>query len=136
MSENTNAQIMPMLQVDSVDQARAFYVDVLGFDHYMGIVAEDGQLDFVSVHLGGGKIMLTRAEKPLNGATPPVQLYFQVADVNAYHETIKAKGIEVSPLEDMWWGDRLFIVTDPSGYKLWFYQTVAEPAPPEGMKIV
>jgi hypothetical protein len=25
---------------------------------------------------------------------------------------------------------------DPCGYQIWFYQTTAEPKPPEGMKIV
>jgi hypothetical protein len=33
-----NAQLMPMISVDSVDQARAFYVDKLGFGHMMGML--------------------------------------------------------------------------------------------------
>jgi hypothetical protein len=32
--------------------------------------------------------------------------------------------------------DRTFKIQDPYGYQLWFYQTVAEPKPPQGAKIV
>jgi nitrate reductase NapE component len=27
-------------------------------------------------------------------------------------------------------------VTDPYGYQVWFYQTVAEPKPPKGTKVI
>lgn len=39
-------------------------------------------------------------------------------------------------LTTQWWGNRTFKVMDPYGYELWFYQTVGEPKPPQGAKIV
>src|SRR5882672_11743331 len=92
-----NAQVMPMISVDSVDHARAFYVDKLGFGHMMGMLGKDGQMDFCTVTLGGGKVMLTRPPERIegNGLTStkrPVEIYFEVNDVNAYHDQVKGNG--------------------------------------------
>lgn len=137
-----NAQLMPMISVDSVDQARSFYIDQLGFGHMMGMLGKDGQLDFCTVTLGGAKIMLMRPQQSSEGtrATPykrPVEIYLEVRDVDAYHKQLVAKGIKItSPVTDQWWGDRTFTVMDPFGYQIWFYQTVGEPIPPKGAKLI
>jgi PhnB protein len=137
-----NAQLMPMISVDSVDHARSFYVEKLGFSHLMGVLGKDGQLDFCTVTSRGAKIMLMRAQKPGNGTEAtaskrPVEIYLEVSDVNGYHDELAAKGIEVTnSLTDQWWGDRTFTVMDPFGYQIWFFQTVADPIPPKGAKLV
>jgi PhnB protein len=137
-----NAQIMPMISVDSVDEAREFYVEKLGFEHMMGMLGKDGRLDFCTVILGGAKIMFMRPQEKMDGAGAtsskrPVEIYTQVADVNAHYDRLKKNKVKInSPLTDQWWGDRTFTVIDPFGYQIWFYQTVGEPQPPEGAKIV
>lgn len=137
-----NAQLMPMISVDSVEQARAFYVEKLGFGHMMGMLGKDGQLDFCTVVLGGGKVMLTRPQEEMEDASAtttkrPVEIYFEVEDVNAYHDQTRKRGVRItSTLTDQWWGDRTFTVMDPFGYQIWFYQTIGEPRPPQGAKIV
>ncbi len=137
-----NAQLMPMISVDSVDQARAFYVEKLGFGHLMGMLGKDGQLDFCTVTLGGAKVMLMRPQQRMEGtgatsSKRAVELYLEVDDVDSYHDQVKKGGIKVTtPLTDQWWGDRTFTVLDPFGYQIWFYQTVGEPKPPQGAKIV
>ena len=137
-----NAQLMPMISVDSVENARAFYVEKLGFGHMMGMLGKDGRLDFCTVVLGGGKVMLSRPQGQLEGTAPtsskrPVEIYFEVEDVNAYHDQVRKQGVRTtSPLTDQWWGDRTFTVMDPFGYQIWFYQTTGEPAPPQGAKLV
>ena len=137
-----NARLMPMISVNSVDQARAFYVDKLGFSHMMGMLGKDGQLDFCSVALGGASVMLMRPQEPVNGTEATtskraVELYLEVSDVDQYHDTLKSRGVSVStPLTDQWWGDRTFTVMDPFGYQIWFFQNVGEPKPPQGAKIV
>ncbi len=55
-----NAQLMAMIYVDSVEDARAYYVEKLGFSHVMGMLGKDGQLDFCTVSLGGARVMLMR----------------------------------------------------------------------------
>jgi PhnB protein len=137
-----NAQVMPMITVDSVDQARGFYVEKLGFNHMMGMVGKDGQLDFCTVTLGGAKVMLMRAQEKTNGTNPtaskrPVEIYLEVGDVDAYHAQVKKSGVGITaPLTDQWWGDRTFTVMDPFGYQVWFYQSMGEPKPPKGAKII
>lgn len=136
------AQLMAMIYVDSVDDARAYYVDRLGFTHVMGMLGKDGRLDFCTVSLGGARIMLMRPTEGMTGTGPtttprPVELYLEVADVDAHHAQVKAHNISPSaPLTDQWWGDRTFTVRDPYGYQIWFYQTVAEAKLPAGAKVV
>ena len=137
-----NAQLMPMISVDSVDQAKAFYVDKLGFTHQMGVLGKDGQLDFCSIALAGAKVMLMRPQQKMEGtgttsSKRPVEIYLEVEDVDVYHDQLKKKGVKItSPLTDQWWGDRTFTVMDSFGYQIWFYQHVGEPIPPKGVKIV
>lgn len=137
-----NAQLMVMIYVESVEQARSFYVDKLGFTHMMGMLGKDGQLDFCTVSLGGARIMLMRPVEGLTGTNAtnekrPVELYMQVADVEAYFEQVsKQKARATTPLTEQWWGDRTFTIQDPFGYQIWFYQNVAEPKLPAGAKVV
>ena len=135
-------QIMPIITVDSVDRVRDFYVEKLGFDHVMGVLGKDGQLDFVTIVMGGARVMFSRPRDlplapPSSGAKQAVALYLEVADVQAYHDLLKKKGVKISDdLVHQWWGDRTFKIMDPCGYEIWFYQTVGEPRPPQGTKIV
>jgi PhnB protein len=139
---NSNAQLMAMIYVDSVEQARTFYVEKLGFTHMMGMLGKDGQLDFCTVSLGGARIMLMRPAEGMTGTKAttekrPVELYMEVADVDAYFEQLKKQKVKATtPLTEQWWGDRTFTIQDPFGYTVWFYQSVAEPKLPTGAKVV
>jgi uncharacterized glyoxalase superfamily protein PhnB len=137
---NVVGQVMPIIAVESVDAVRDFYVDKLGFQHVMGMVGKDGQLDFVTVILGGARVMFSRAMNGNSQSRPgkqPVEIYLQVDDVDAYHTRMKKNGVKISdPLTLQWWGDRTFKVLDPNGYEIWFYTNVAEPKPPQGAKLV
>ena len=135
-------QVMPIINVESVDKARNFYVETLGFDHVMGVLGKDGQLDFVSVVMGGARLMFARPQDAGTAANSgvkkqPVQIYLEVADIDAYHSRLKKDGVKITEgLTTQWWGDKTFKVMDPYGYEVWFYQTVSEPKPPPGTKIV
>ncbi len=137
---NAARQVMPMIAVESVDAVRDFYVDKLGFSHVMGMVGKDGQLDFVTVVLGGARLMFSRApggEAHRRSGKQPVEVYFEVENVEAYHNRVNKNGVKISdPLTVQWWGDRTFKVLDPNGYEIWFYTHVAEPKPPQGAKLV
>ncbi|HEY4360009.1 MAG TPA: VOC family protein [Bryobacteraceae bacterium] len=137
-----NAQLMAMIYVDSVDTARAYYVDKLAFTHVMGMLGKDGQLDFCTVTLGGARIMLMRPAEGIAGTSAtthkrPVELYLEVEDVEVYHGELKQRKIQpTSPLTEQWWGDRTFTIQDPYGYQIWFYQNIGEPKLPAGAKVV
>jgi PhnB protein len=139
VSQTVSGRVMPIIAVGSVDDVRNFYVDRLGFEHAMGMVGKDGQLDFCTVVLGQARVMFMRVPggtRP-SGGKQPVEIYLEVDDVDALHNRLKKKGVAISdPLTLQWWGDRTFKVLDPNGYEIWFYTNVAEPRPPQGMKIV
>src|SRR5262245_56802683 len=108
---------MPIIGVGSVDATRNFYVDRLGFSHVMGMIGKDGQLDFCTVVLGEARILLMRA--PGAESAPvgkqPVEIYLEVADVDALHTTLRKSGVAISDaLTLQWWGDRTFKVMDPN----------------------
>ncbi|MBS1715156.1 MAG: VOC family protein [Armatimonadetes bacterium] len=126
---------MPIVSVTSVDDTRDFYVEKLGFDHLMAVVGNDGLLEFCTVLMEGGRLMFNRASEETPGI-PATQFYIQVSDVRTYRDRLTASGLDPTPLEDMWWGDRVTIVEDNNGIKLWFYQQVGDVVPPVGMKIV
>lgn len=135
------SSIMPMIAVTSVDETRAFYVDKLGFEHRMAVVGKDGALDFCNLVLGETSVMFTRPGPDLDAGRltggQPVELYIPVDDVDAFHREVAGKDVRVDePLTDQWWGDRTFKLTDPNGYRIWFFTTVGEPVPPPGTKIV
>ena len=137
----SNAELMAMIYVDSVEQAREYYVDKLGFTHMMGMLGKDGQMDFCTVTLGGARIMLMRAVEGLTGTNltsqkRPVELYLEVENIDGYFEQVKKNVKATTPLTDQWWGDRTFTIQDPFGYQVWFFQTVAELRIPPGAKIV
>lgn len=135
-------QVMPIITVESVDRARSFYIDTLGFEHVMGVLGKDGQLDFLTVVMGGGRLMFSRPHEKApvtktGAGKQPVEVYFEVADVESYCDKLKKKGVKITDaLAMQWWGDKTFKVMDPFGYEVWFYQTVGEPKPPQGAKIV
>jgi uncharacterized glyoxalase superfamily protein PhnB len=145
MSGEPKRGIMPIIAVASVEEVRDFYVAELGFQHVMGVVGEDGNLDFCTVARDGARIMFARAaDAPAAArrsgvvAKQPVELYLEVADVDEYHGQLREKkGVKITDgLTTQWWGDRTFKVSDPSGYEIWFYQAVSAPQPPEGANIV
>ena len=138
MNKAAPKALMPIIGVDSVDEVRNFYVDTLGFEHSMGVVGKDGQFDFVTLNKGGARMMFARLPGSAKAAPKqPVEIYLQVDDVDDYHEQLKKKKVRITDaLTNQWWGDRTFKILDPAGYEIWFYETVAEPRPPEGTKIV
>lgn len=146
MADETSAQVVPNIFVDSVETERSFYMERLGFDHMMGIVGKDGKLDFAMVRRDGAMIMLARPEENMEGTAErfptkrPLAIYISVRDVDAYHDELQKKGVRIlEPVKTQWWGDRNFAVQDPYGYRLWFYQTVQaweKVSPPPGVKVV
>jgi uncharacterized glyoxalase superfamily protein PhnB len=138
MTNAVQGRVMPIIAVPSVDDARSFYVNTLGFQHVMGMLGKDGQLDFCTVMLGAASIMFNRGGASTQpAAKQPVEIYLEVGDVDALHSALKKKGVAITdPLTLQWWGDRTFKVLDPNGYEIWFYTNVAEPKPPVGAKMV
>ncbi|QIP14999.1 bleomycin resistance family protein [Spirosoma aureum] len=106
------ANTVPILYSANVTRSLAYYIDVLGFDDkwewenpptFGGVVKNDVEIFFC-----------------LNGqGHPETWVCLVIDDVDAYYETIKAKGaLDVSPPERMPWNMREMFVKDPDGHIL------------------
>ena len=97
----------------------------LGFD----VVRSDDDISIVS--LEGFRITIINmrdedmfARDALGGEKGRgMYIYISVDDVDAMHKELTQKGIEpITQPKDWRWGNREFIVKDPDGYKLCFWQ--------------
>lgn len=139
MSDNVPqlAAVLPLRYVASVDAMRSFYLEKLGFEHMMGMVGADGQLDFAIVHFRGAGLMLSRPPTPEGLTRGPLEIYIAAADVDAQAAEVAARGVPFQhELTTQWWGDRNFSVLDPAGHVIWFWQTVGPVVPPPGVTMV
>jgi catechol 2,3-dioxygenase-like lactoylglutathione lyase family enzyme len=112
------------IPVTDVDRAKAFYTDQLGFvadiDH---VVSEE--LRFVQLTPPGSAcsicigLGLTDAEP---GSVRGMQMV--VADAHAAHDELAARGVEVSDVQVMSWGEFVFF-SDPDG-NAWALQALPD----------
>ncbi len=92
------------INAHDVDRATAFYRDVLGLPHLF----RAGQLSFFDC--GGVRLMLDKPEKP-EFDHPSSVIYFQVGDIQATHERIKAAGAKFE--------DKPHVIAQMPKYDLW-----------------
>jgi catechol 2,3-dioxygenase-like lactoylglutathione lyase family enzyme len=76
-------------------------------------------------------VPMSEAEPEFAGDAAPTgkgkgyYLYLQVSDADAKYAELKAAGIEPATAPRDWaWGNREFIVKDPDGFKMCFWQPV------------
>jgi catechol 2,3-dioxygenase-like lactoylglutathione lyase family enzyme len=106
------------LEVDSLHDSVEFYRDALGFS----LVSMNTQTDPPLATLRAGTLRLTLAEQPpaMGRRGRGVHFFFGVADVEAFHERLRAHGYEVAPPTDEGWGGRFVTIEDPDRYRLFF----------------
>jgi predicted enzyme related to lactoylglutathione lyase len=104
-----------LLRPTDPERSRAFYGEALGLAVYreFGEGPERGTVYF----LGGGFLELSgRSDTP---PAPGLQLWLQVADVEAAHEELTAHGVEVlRPPRREPWGLIEMWITDPDGLEI------------------
>lgn len=97
------------------ERSRTFYGEQLGLSVYreFGTGPERGTVYF----LGGGFLEVSgRSEAP---PSPAVRLWFQVDDVTAAHEELKANGVDIvrPPVKEPWGLVEMWIA-DPDGIRI------------------
>jgi predicted enzyme related to lactoylglutathione lyase len=100
--------------VSDVDRAKAFYADVAGFvaehDHQI-----DEQLRFVQLTPPGSACSIAIGSGLTDAAPGSVcGLQMVVADADAAHDELAARGVAVSDVQDFPWG-RFVYFNDPDG---------------------
>ncbi|MCU0634255.1 MAG: glyoxalase superfamily protein [Gemmatimonadaceae bacterium] len=111
--------VIPVLSVHDVDEACAWYKDVLGFDIGWSWGSPP---TIASVFRDGMEFNLG-----LRGESgPPTYsvVYVQMMGVTAYHEAVRGRGARISsPLRHQPYGMIDFEITDPSGNRITFGET-------------
>lgn len=128
--------LVPELEVTDAAASLAFYTQMLGFQ----IVYQRPEEGFAYLRLGTANLMLDQYDLGRSfdaGDTPMrrpfgrgLNLQIRVPDIAPLLATLAAHGIALHlPPEDRWYrrdnletGNRQFIVADPDGYLLRFYQ--------------
>lgn len=116
----------PSLTANDLQRSIAFYRDVLGF------VAgeewrEDGTLTGISLHAGAITFFLTQDDFAKGRERQKgVGMRFRCStaqDIGKLASEITARGgvLDQEP-KDMPWGERVFMISDPDGFKLTFVQ--------------
>lgn len=115
--------VSPSFTANDLQRSIAFYRDVLGFvvgDEWRG---ENGVLNGCELHAGSVVFVLTQDDFAKGRDRQKgigTRLHVSTAqDIDRLASEIKARGgtLDQEPA-DMPWGERLFMITDPDGFKL------------------
>lgn len=122
----------PYLVVDDAAGAIDFYRRAFGAEELFRMDAPDGKVGHASLRIGDSQIMLADVfpgspyAPPSQGGAPGSGLYVYVDDVDAvFQQAVDAGASVLSPLENMFWGDRWGRLVDPSGH-VWELATHVE----------
>jgi catechol 2,3-dioxygenase-like lactoylglutathione lyase family enzyme len=111
--------------VSDVDRAKAFYTDKAGFnaDHDHRVSDE---LRFVQLTPPGSACSIAIGEGIMETEPGSVQgLQLVVSDIEAAHDQLVERGIDVSDVQDFPWG-RFVFFRDPDGNG-WAVQQIVQP---------
>jgi uncharacterized glyoxalase superfamily protein PhnB len=115
--------VAPYLTVDGAMKAAEFYQRAFGAELAAAHPVDDkGRTMHVHLYINGGSVMLTDAY-PEHGhpyqAPSGFNLTLEVEDIDAWWKrAIEAGAQSVTPVAEMFWGDRWGQLRDPSGV-LW-----------------
>ena len=128
-------RLIPELLVSDIAASLRFYFDVLGFT----ILYERPEECFAHLDREGARIILEQPVGRTFLAGPlrhpyglGMNLQIQVADVDALYATVQtADALVILPIEESWYrrdatllGNRQFVVQDPDGYLLRFFENL------------
>lgn len=128
-----NAKLVPELCCSDIDRSLRFYTDVLGFavlyartEERFAYLDRDGAQIMIEQSVGR-RFLAAELEYPYGRG---INLQIEVAEIAPLYERVQASGAPIYlPIEDTWYrrddallGNRQFIVQDPDGYLLRFFE--------------
>ena len=127
------SSVTPYVTFDDPAAAIEFYKKALGADEIMRFASPDGSVAHAEIRVGNAIIMLgapcaeknSKSARTLEGS--PVSFCVYVADAEEAFKRAESAGMtEKSPLQDMFWGDRMGRLKDPFGFEWSIAQRVRE----------
>jgi len=115
--------VTPYLYYPDGDAATAWLTTVLGFGPARaGARDSDGRWLEGRVDIGSGRIDISGGATPGPDTGAGALLIVHVSDVDAQYRRILAASTEIDPPKDEAYGPRSCHVTDPWGYRWYFWQ--------------
>jgi PhnB protein len=134
----TTTLLVPHLCCRNAADAVEFYRLAFGADIKGVYKTPDGRVMHASLEIDGAMFYVVDEFPECGGLGPesignsPVTLHLQVANADdAFERAVEAGCQVVMPLQDMFWGDRYGMVTDPYGHKWSIATTIREVSPEE-----
>ena len=110
---------------DDVERASEFYTNIMGFKKALDVDFAQVFKVYDDVHIG---LVDGRRGSMKPSENKSVMFSMFVDDVDAWHERLKAKGLEVGQIEEPDYLDmRVLIFKDPEGYTLELLQWLTKP---------
>ena len=105
------------LEVNNLEDSLAFYNQV-GFE--IDSHEPNAEPPIASVRSKSLRITLVQQIETMLKRGRGVHFVLGVTNVDAFHDELRSKGIEVSAPRDDGWGGRFVNLQDPDGYRLFF----------------
>lgn len=116
------------LAVVNVAATMDFLERAFGFTRGVVLPDADGQVRYAEMRHQESVVMLIRKGDATTATGGVAALYTYVSDVDAIAAQARQAGAGVGDAQDMPWGDRTALVTDPDGYR-WVVATFKKLAP-------
>ena len=118
------ARVIPVLRIFSVEKAREFYLDFLGFTVDWEHRFDDDAPLYIQVSRGGMSLHLSEHH---GDGTPGSVVFADISGLDGFHREITGRGYRyLRPgVEDMPWGTREMQVIDPFGNRIRFSEAKA-----------
>ena len=138
---NDMRTVTPHLVCAGAADAIEFYKKAFNAEELCRMPTPDGKIMHAGVRIGDSMIMLVDEMPEWGSLGPnarggsPVTIHLQVPDADAvFAQAVKAGASVKLPIDDMFWGDRYGIVTDPFGHNWSIATHVRDVSPEEMMK--
>jgi PhnB protein len=131
--------VTPYLTVTDSARAIDFYKRAFGAEELFRVDLPDGKVAHAEIKIGNSIIMLcdempgwSRSPQSLGGTA--VNIFLYIKDVDQVFKQAVAAGAKIAmPVDDMFWGDRYGMVTDPFGHS-WSLATHKEDVLPDELR--
>ena len=131
--------LIPYLCVRNASEAIDFYAAALGAREEFRLTDPgDGRIGHAELTIGNARFMLSDEYPDFGAVSPPtlggspVKFHIYVEDVDtAFAKALAAGGVEVRPVADQFFGDRMGEFADPFGHTWTLASRIEEVSPDE-----
>lgn len=127
-------RITPNIHYDDLASALDWLSKAFGFETRMALPGPDGKMMHAEMTVADSAVMMSCTSRNSEWKSPQSQggavtqsLYIYVDNVDAHQAVAKqAGGTIMAELEDMFWGDRIYVVADLEGHRWTFAEHTRE----------